>query len=79
MKIKIDIRKIKAFLIAIVLLAFFAGGWILFVFSEINRQKEITSEINSQTEEILNQMHRRDSAFSAQSKEHELFWEYNSK
>lgn len=79
MKTKIDIRKIKAFLIAIVLLAFFAGGWILFVVSEINRQKEITSEINSQTEEILDQMHRRDSAFAAQSKDLDFFWEYNSK
>ena len=51
---------------AIVLLAFFAGGWILFVFSEISRQKEITREINSQTEEILDQMHRRDSAFTSE-------------
>lgn len=79
MKTKIDIRKIKAFVVALVLLAFSFGGWILFVSSEIYRQKELTREINSQTEEILNQMHRRDSAFAAQSKEHELFWEYNSK
>ncbi|MBD5275129.1 MAG: hypothetical protein HDS37_03385 [Bacteroides sp.] len=63
---KTYIRKIKAFLMAIVLLAFFAGGWILFVFSEISRQKEITREINSQTEEILDQMHRRDSAFTSE-------------
>ena len=66
MKEKIDVRKIKAFVIALILLAFSAGGWILFVCSEIKRNKEITRELNLQTEEILNQMHRRDSIIAAQ-------------
>ena len=79
MKAKIDINKIKTFVVSLAILAFSLGGWVLFVFSEIRSQKEMTSQINIQTKEILDQMYRRDSAFAAQSKEHELFWKYNSK
>ena len=61
------IRKIKAVVITLILLAFSAGGWILFVCSEIKRNKEITRELNIQTEKILNQMHRRDSIFASEN------------
>ena len=68
MKIKIDTGKIKFFLIDIVFLSVFAGGWILFVFSKIERQEEITREINLQTEELRKQINRCDSAFAVESK-----------
>lgn len=72
MKTKIDIKKIKAFTIALALIAFFAGGWIMFIFSEIDKQKEITREVNSHTEEIVKWMHRRDSVFASKYIDAEL-------
>lgn len=65
MKAKIDINKIKTFVVSLAILAFSLGGWVLFVFSEIRSQKEMTSQINIQTKEILDQMYRRDSAFNS--------------
>ena len=73
MKTKNDIGKFKAFVVALSLLTFFSSGWILFVFSKIDRQKEMARELNLQTEEILNQMHRRDSTFTSESSDPELF------
>ncbi len=64
MKTKINISKFKAFVVALCLVAFFAGGWILFVFSEIDKQQEITREINLQTIEIRKQIQQRDSIFN---------------
>ena len=66
MKTKNDIGKFKTFVVALSLLAFFSSGWILFVFSKIDRQKEMARELNLQTEEILNQMHQRDSTFTSE-------------
>ncbi len=64
MNAKIDINKFKTLVIALALLAFSSGGWILFVSSEIRRQKELTREINLQTIEILKQMYRTDSVLN---------------
>ncbi|MDE5813267.1 MAG: hypothetical protein K2H72_03185 [Muribaculaceae bacterium] len=67
MKTKIDLKKIKALVISLALLAFFFGGWVLFVFSETNKHREIARELNLQAERIMNQTCQRDSAFSSDS------------
>ncbi len=64
MKAEFDIKKIKVFVVSLALIAFSLGGWILFISSEVKRHKELTREINLQTIEILNQMHRCNSVYS---------------
>ena len=69
MKTKTDIRKIKAFLVTLGMIAIVSSGWILFVFSKIERQEEIAREINLQTEELRKQINQRDTAFAAEYNE----------
>ena len=66
MNTKTDIRKIKAFLVTLVMIAIVSSGLILFVVSEINKQEEIAKEINLMTEELRNQISRSDSALAVE-------------
>ena len=67
MRTKINISKIKKYFLDLLMAAFVGGGWSLFIFSEINKQEEMTKEINKQTREIRKEIYQRDTTVISQT------------